>query len=138
MKYYEPKYFRPEEFVPPEVFKQLGEKSLLVMDYRILKTADTLRDTFGKITINNWVFGGQRRYSGFRHATCVIGAVWSQHRFGRGIDALTEKCTPDEARKEILAHPDHFPYITVMEDKVEWLHVDCRAIAGSNIILIQP
>lgn len=138
MKYYSPRHFRPEEFVPPEIFQKLGNQSLLVMDYRILKTADTIRDVFGKVTINNWFWGGQRRYSGFRHAACVVGAVYSQHRFGRAVDCILDGVSAEEARKAILKNPGRFPYITVLEDRVDWLHVDCRAIAGDGIQLIQP
>ena len=139
LSYYEPRFFLPEEFVPPEVFDDLGERSLLTMDYRILKTADTIRGFFGKpVTINNWVWGGSRTMAGFRPMGSAIGAKWSQHKFGRAIDCLVRGVPAADVRRAILNEPNHFPYITVMEGAVSWLHVDCRSVAGQGINLIDP
>jgi hypothetical protein len=109
------------------------------MDYRILKTVDVIREFFGKpCTINNWHLGGSRTNSGYRTPLTATGARWSQHRFGRAVDMLIKDVDAETARKEILKEKNHFPYVTVIEDKVSWLHVDCRAVSGSDIVLIKP
>lgn len=139
MKYFEPKHFIPQEYVPPEIYEQLGDKSILLIDYRILKTDDTIREYFGvPVIINNWHKGGKRKYSGFRTAECNVGARWSQHRYGRASDKLLTGIDIKKVRKEILINQKHFPYITVIEDGVSWLHTDCRCIVDNEIQLIKP
>jgi len=139
LSYYCPKHFDPREFVPPEVYKALGDRCILVMDYRMLKTADQIREFFGlPCIINNWHTGKDRKYSGFRPFRCTVGATWSQHRFGRALDMIIPTIDANDARSELIKAPKRFPYVTCMEDNVKWLHVDCRAIVGDGEIqLIQ-
>jgi hypothetical protein len=135
VNYYKPKHFKIQEFVPPEVYAALGEKASLVMDNRMLITADTIREYFGKpVTINDWVFGGERVLSGFRAAGCKIGAAYSQHKFGRAFDIIIKEIPAEVARKEILSNRDVFKYITAMESGVSWLHVDCRPITDGIVL----
>lgn len=130
------RHFRTEEFVPPDVFHALGARSLLVMDRRILKTVTALRENLDRpVTINNWVFGGNIRWAGFRNSKCTTGAFYSQHKFGRAVDCRVEKMTPDEVRRYILNNRSHFPYVTAMEDGVPWVHLDCRALEGDDIFI---
>jgi hypothetical protein len=140
MKYYESKFFCPQEYVPPEVFDTLGDKSILLIDDRVLKTDDTIRDFFGKpVTINNWHTGGTRKYSGFRPHDCKdVGAPWSQHRFGRASDKIIQDVTAEFARSVIMDHRQLFPFVSCIEDGVSWLHTDCRALAGPEIYLFKP
>lgn len=139
MDYYTPKHFKVHEFVTPAVYKKLGENSLLVIDYRMLKTADAIREFFkAPVTINTWGYGGDRKFSGFRDSTCGIGAKFSQHRFGRALDMLIDDIPASVARQVIINNPGRFPYITVMEDDVSWLHVDCRCTVNKEIVLFKP
>lgn len=145
MKYYTPKHFAVQEYIPPEIYNALGDKSILLMDYRVLKTDDSIREHFGKpIIMNTWHNKklvekyGVRKYSGFRQAECTIGSVFSQHKYGRASDKIMLYLDIEEVRKEILKNQKHFPYITVIEDKVSWLHTDCRCIVDSEIQLINP
>lgn len=139
MKYYEPKYFLIAELVSKDTYRKLGSKALLTLDYRILKTADTLREFFCKpIKVNDWFTGGRRNYSGYRNPNCTVGSVFSQHRFGRALDMIIKDVSAKDARKAIMSNQNHFPYITAIEDGVSWLHIDCRAIVGSGIYLFKP
>ncbi|MFA5751099.1 MAG: peptidase M15 [Candidatus Paceibacterota bacterium] len=140
VKYYEPKYFRVEEYVPPEIYAEKGDESILLMDDRILKTDDAIREFFGvAVIINNWHNGGDRRYSGYRPPNCTVGAYYSQHRFGRASDKIMLFISTNTIRDEIIKNRKAFPYITVMEKNVSWLHTDCRCVADTNSIqLISP
>lgn len=65
------KYFGIKELVCPDWYhfasKRGGVDKLWVMlDERILRTIDKLRDKFGPIIINNWGAGGPRKESGLR------------------------------------------------------------------------
>lgn len=140
VKYYEPEFFCVQEYVPPEIYKKLGDKAILLIDRRVLKTDDELRRFFGKpITINNWHRGGNRKYSGFRPAGCKVGARYSQHKYGRASDKLVSGMTAQEVRDAVIKNIGLFPHISVIENSVEWLHTDCRCIAGdSQFYLINP
>jgi hypothetical protein len=139
MKYQAAKHFKVWELVPPEVFKALGETAWLVMDGRIIQTIDALREAIGRpVIINTWHDGGSRTWAGFRPATCEIGAVWSQHKYGRAVDCIIPSIGAEAARKYVLDNSRLFPHITCIEDKVNWLHIDCRPIDNQGITLIQP
>jgi len=125
---YKPEHFKTQEWVPPGIYKLRGEKSLEVLNPLILITADRLRKRYGPITINNWLWGGARKYSGFRPKHCSEGASLSQHRLGNALDGLVQRVSAEEVRQDILGNPDleEFEYITSLEMGVNWLHVDCR------------
>lgn len=147
MKYYEPKHFCVQEYVSPQVYDELGDRAILLMDDRVLKTDDAIREFFGQpVTINNWHRRGNRTGSGFRapvdmermRKEGVKVARWSQHQFGRASDKLISGVSAEEARRAIIGNRKNFPFITVIEDKVSWLHTDCRCVAGNNLILFNP
>ena len=140
---YKCKHFRIEELVPPSIAGDYGEKAWQFLDERALKMLDRLRDEFGRIIVNDWKSGGKNKYRGFRPHYCQIGAVQSQHRFGRAFDCILD-LTRSEARVEdnskpqqvfdsydkirqfILDNPQKFRFITALETGVNWLHFDVR------------
>lgn len=135
---YLPKHFRLEEFVSPAVFHEYGERSWEFLDDRMVRTVDTLRDFFGvPLIINNWKTGGIRTYCGYREPSCPVGAKNSQHRMGRAVDIICSIPARD-MRKKILDNPESFPYLTTLEDKVDWLHADTRSSMTEGIRLINP
>lgn len=130
------RHFKVEEFVSSHVYWTFGPRSIIVMDWRIIKTVVSLREVFDRpVTINDWVFGGNREYSGFREPNCSIGVTFSQHRFGRAIDCLIKNTLADEVRRYVVNHRRHFPYVTAMEDGVPWVHLDCRTTEGDDIFI---
>jgi hypothetical protein len=134
MRFYEPKHFKPQEFLPPEVY------SLMVMDPRILWTLDALRDFFHKpIIINNWHDKGPYSQRGFR-TNLFTGAALSQHRFGRACDFDIKGTSAEEfrqlAKSGALEH--ELTYITRIEENTNWCHVDCAAVPGIDIIFFNP
>lgn len=123
---YKCKHFKLEELVPPSIFRDYGERAWQFLDERALKMLDKLRAKFGKITVNDWEWGGTNKYRGFRPHYCTIGATQSQHRFGRGFDCIFEDTTAEEVRKYIMENPKEFRFINSMEVDVSWLHFDVR------------
>jgi hypothetical protein len=137
-KIYQPKHFDPREFVSPEVYHELGDRALLLLDNRVLETADAIREYFGRpVTVNNWHLGGERVASGFRETTCPVGARYSQHRFGRALDLLVDKMRAEVVREAIIREQHLFKHVTTMEDGVAWVHFDCRAITNGVIYLFK-
>jgi hypothetical protein len=137
MKSYKPHYFKIEEFLPPDLYNQYGERGLeLFMDCRILWTMDAIRDHFGvPITVNNYHLGGQFQQRGFRNDPNV-GAKLSQHRFGRACDFDIQGVSADEFRGQALSGKldGLLTQITRIENSVSWCHIDCAGIDSDKIV----
>ena len=126
-----------QEVVDEATYNKYGVKSIWFMDDRIIQSVQTLRTALGvPLTINNWHRGGDREYSGLRPHDTTVGAGRSQHKFGRAIDTVSSKITAQEMRDYIMSNQDDFPFITTIEDKVGWLHMDCRNRDMSNGIMM--
>lgn len=140
MRFYNPIYFQPCELLPPSIFKKYGTAGLIVMDPHIIWTLDQIRKTVGKpITVNNWQAGGPFSQRAFRDDP-GIGAPLSQHRFGRAVDFDITGMTAEEFRKEVKAgkFTSELTYITRIEDGINWIHVDCAAVPGPEIVFFKP
>lgn len=124
---FRPKYFDIYELVPPNVIDRLSNPWVL-FDSRILHTADRLRERYGPMVVNNWDQGGNFQLSGWRPGDCSVGALFSQHKYGRALDLKPQDIDAESIRQDILADPWNttFAYITCVELDVSWLHIDCR------------
>jgi len=136
---YKSKYFVIQEYVPPSVYADRGEKAWEILDPRLLKMDDAVRNHFGVVIINTW------------HSTRLISAYkyrsqsglrtrefydlsedyyksYSAHKYGMASDKLLPNCelSMEEVRRYIEKHPDEFPDIKGIERKVSWLHTDVR------------
>ena len=125
---YKCKYFKIHELVPKQVFEDRGEKAWELLDERLLITLDRLRNRYGRMTVNNYYWGGGREWSGLRTPDSPYYSKYSQHSFGRGADSLFKDVTVDEVRQDILNNPDDpcFEFINSLELGVNWLHFDVR------------
>ncbi len=122
-------HFKIYELVPPQVYKDRGQKAWELFDPKLLTAIDMLRETFGSATVNDWKWGGNFKWSGLRTNQCRIGAKYSQHRFGRAADMKFKNITPAEIRKAIRSDLIGFKEmgVTCIENKTKtWLHVDVR------------
>ena len=131
MRFYKCKKFRIEELVPPEVFSFYGERCWQFFRPGILITLDRMRWRYNKpITVNDWLWGGQFSYRGFRPPSCTIGADFSLHRFWGAIDCDVEGMPAEEVRQDILTNKDDpaFKEINCIEMGVNWVHFDARNV----------
>jgi Peptidase M15 len=138
VSYYLPKHFAVVELVPPDIYQVMGEGAIILMDDRILRIADAVRDHFDvPVTINNWKVGGQFSQRGFRTVQQAGGAGHSAHFYGRAIDFDVQGLTADEVRKEILSNSSagDFPLISGMEMGIPWVHLDCANRYSTNGIV---
>ncbi len=142
MPLYQCRHFILQEFLPPKVFNELLAanalwKGWMLIDERMLRTADQLRDAFGVLTINNWHKPqGDRSQSGLRVPGMPTFKIASQHSYGRALDLISPTLSGEDMRKHILAHPEKFPFICRMERGVAWLHVDVGN--ATPITLVDP
>lgn len=129
MTFYIPHFFKLEEFVPRDIFQSLGGRAWVLMDARILAIMDRIRNRYDKpITINNWRDTGPFEFRGFRPPNCMVGAPFSQHRFGRAVDFDVQGMTAEEVRADIKANAQHMDFnpIMVVELGTNWVHIDIR------------
>jgi len=136
---YKCKHFRVEELVPEELFERFRSKPhrlWQLLDVRALITLDELRERFGSITVNNWLWGGSFDLSGLRPWITSTGAEFSQHKFGRGFDCKFKDVAAEEVRRELMELDTQgrqfgqpcFAHITCIEDfpGMSWFHFDTR------------
>lgn len=126
--YIKSKHFRLEELVPKELFKKYGEKCWDFLDPRLLESIDIIKERFpeGTITINNWVWNGDRNWSGIRTSDSPYYSQSSMHSWGKAVDMIFSKYDPDEVRKDIIDNPDIYPHIKGLELDISWVHIDVR------------
>jgi hypothetical protein len=144
---YRPKYFALNELVPPDVIQARGEQAWQLMDERILRGADWLREKFGPCVINGKFNGKGFTESGLRSPFTTTGAKWSQHKFGRAVDMKFLKVNVKEVYDYILANQPEARAngITTVENinaTPSWLHADCRLLPESfpanGILVVNP
>jgi len=142
---YQPKYFRIGELVPKPFYEIHADKALniwFVFDYRLLWTIDQLREKWGPLVANTWLWGGSSHYRGYRPADSTVGAALSQHKFGRAVDLIPIAEPVEDIRKDIIDKPYHpsYQHITCIEEDVSWLHIDVRNWdkRSNNILIIKP
>ena len=124
------KHFTIQEFVTPEAYRQLGERSIWLIDRRIIEVAELVRELLDKpVTINNWHLGGRYKESGLRDQNTTTGARFSQHKYGRAIDMKVKGVHPEEVRNLIRQQWEAFAFVgltTIEKDTPTWIHCDCR------------
>jgi hypothetical protein len=144
---YRPKYFALNEVVHPGAIQALGERAWTLMDERILRGADWLREMFGPCTINGKFGGKGFTESGLRDPFTKTGAKFSQHKFGRALDLKFHKVTCKEVYEYIIRNPGQAREngITTVEDIAftgTWLHIDCRLLPESfpdnGVLVVKP
>lgn len=127
--YIKSKYFRLEELVPESLFKKYGEKCWDFLDPRLLESIDTIKERFpkGTITINNWLWNGNRNWSGIRTEDSPYYSFSSMHSWGKAVDMIFKSYTPDEVRQDIIDNPELYPHIKGLEMNISWVHIDVRS-----------
>lgn len=128
---YKPEYIELYEVLPKyfyEKYKYLSDKLWLMFDERVLWTADRIRMRYGKIIMNTWIWGGNHQFRGWRPLECEVGALLSQHKFGRGLDLYPVESSAEEIRQDVMADPfcEDFQHITCIEANIIWFHMDTR------------
>jgi hypothetical protein len=153
--YYGPRHFKPQEIFTKETVKQFsndgswGRDAVIdpaiwrLMDARVTWTMDSLRDHFGSMISNDYLWGGKNQFRGYRpiheilHKSdfckknsmkAKVGSLTSQHCFGRANDSKFKNASAEEVREDIRKNPraNRYKYITFIEDDVSWLHFDVR------------
>lgn len=136
------KYFDCREFVDQRTWGIRGVKSAELIDPKIVRICDLIREKTGvPVTVNNWHFAkpGETVYkaSGYRAIWEKVGGQLSQHRCGRAADVKVKGLMPLQVFQIIEENKAEFQAagLTTMEDlkyTTTWLHVDCRPRLGGS------
>jgi hypothetical protein len=138
---YKCNYFKIEELVPKNVFNNSEDKNnlWLIFNKDLLKIADYLREDYGKMTCNDWLWGGHNDERGFREWTTTTGAKYSQHKFGRALDLIPSEYDVEKIREDIINRKKpYMKLITCVEMDIWWLHFDLRNSIDNNLIKVYP
>jgi hypothetical protein len=105
MACYTPKYIKPYELVPKdlyEMYEKQGRTDKLLWQFNplVLITADRLRERYGAVTINTWHSGGNLSQRGLRTDSSV-GSPLSLHRRGAALDCNFKNATAAEVRADM-------------------------------------
>lgn len=131
-----------QEFVPREVFEIFGTKSSWFIDIRIVHVCQYLRDLTQKsLTVNNWYWDGSYNNSGFRKADASIGAIMSQHKYGRAADIKIEGLDPKEIEQIVYDNWIELRRLGLSTiEKVSstptWMHLDVRHTGMGGIFIV--
>jgi hypothetical protein len=124
------KNFWLHEFVPPDIYEHMGTSSIWLLDMRIVRVCQLVRDRFAvAVTVNNWMEGGKRYQSGLRGHRSTVGARYSQHKYGRATDILVEGHEPQELRGDIRKNFKLYREAglsTIEKATPGWVHLDTR------------
>ena len=134
------KNFTLDEFLPPAIY-EMSPNGILFLDPRIIGIAQFIRDRFGKpVTINDYLDGGHYQDSGFRDPLTSIGAIFSQHKFGRAADLKIDEMDPEEIRDDILENYALYNKVgltTIEAATPTWLHIDCRWTNLETLLIVK-
>ena len=122
------KYFAIHELVPPHIYDKLGERAWKLLNPELIKSIDKIKEKFpkGKMTINNYFWGRDRKYSGLRTPQSKHYSETSQHSLGNAVDIIFSEYDVEEVRKYLILNHKDFSEIKGIEINTSWLHIDTR------------
>jgi len=128
------KHFEIQELIPKEVYDIHGQNAWVFVCPKLIASIDTIKERFpeGTMTINNWLWGGDREWSGLRTPDSKWYSKTSQHSLDlkklifKATDSVFSKYETDIIRQDIINNPDIYPHIKGIELGVSWLHIDTR------------
>jgi len=125
-----------DEYIPKELYMEYRDRPHILIgmiDKRLVTADQLLRDRFGPVTINNWIHGGDRNWSGIRTPASPDYSGTSQHSFGRASDKLFVNATAEEVREFIRGNWQYLG-IGCIEKDVSWVHSDVRWWQGNGLL----
>lgn len=135
-------HFTLEEFINPTDFAEHKEKSIELIDPRLIQIADFIREKTGKpVTINDWHTGGQFKESGLRESNTTTGAKKSAHKIGKAIDVKVKGFGGKEWYEFVKKYAKELYQLGArrIEDKslaTSWLHIDTKEHGIPNVITV--
>jgi len=137
-------HFFYHEFFSQGIWQSNDEKTLRrLIDQRLINIMEKIRTDLGKpIFINNWKWGGNSMYRGFRPTSTTVGAQYSQHKFGRAVDFQVKHKSVLQVHRHILNNQRAFMDmgVTRLEDRRDaptWIHLDLAWTGADDIVVFR-
>ena len=136
------KNFRLQEFVNEDAYKRLGDSAIWLLDPKIIKVAQKIRNHFDKpMDINTWMFRGKGKrlqWRGFRPSSYAKCAYFSQHKMGRAIDFNVSGISAEEVQEELqnASVQKTVGYSAIEVGTPTWTHIDIRQLLDPKNPLI--
>ncbi len=131
------KYFDIRELVSKDTYEQHGERAWEFFDRKAIDTLDFIRENTGlPVIVNDWKWGGENQYRGYRERDCKIGAKYSAHKDGKAFDFTVKGWTDEQTKKWLSDNAERLPYnIRIeIEDTNTKVHFDTRIISPEHRI----
>jgi hypothetical protein len=138
------------EYIPKELYEKYEERKphylIGMLDKKLITVDQFMRERYGKVTINNWFYGGNRNWSGIRTSDSSYYSQFSQHTYGRASDKLFKEATAEEVRSDIKENYINFYRelgLSCIENNVSWPHSDVRyhnfsGYQNTGLLIVNP
>lgn len=135
------KNFIIPEFVPKEIYEMFGDRSVMFINRRIPPLVQYLRDRYNKpIKINDWYWGGEFNWSGYRTPDCPVGAKLSRHKLGVCADIKVSGMEAPEVQLDIVNNfEEHYKPLgltTIEADTPTWTHISNEWTMDPRLVII--
>lgn len=109
-----------------------------IIDPIILNILQEVRKDLGSVYVNNWYWGGNKQWRGFRTPDSSWYSAGSQHSYGKAVDFNVKGMSTKEVHEHILANHDRYYALGLrrMESLVDaptWTHMDIKENIRDNI-----
>jgi hypothetical protein len=136
--------FYVEEFVPPEIVYNFGRSAVWFINIDVVRFCAWIKEYFNDavVIINDWMWGGNLKYRGYRPPNCKIGVEYSTHRRCDGVDFSIFGITSDEIRQVIRDNFDllnkKFRLTGIELETNTWVHADFRYTGLNTLREFRP
>ena len=134
-------YFKIQELVPESIYKLRGKKAWQLIDERLIANLDCIKEQLETIynrkipiTVNDWLWGGNRVASGLRVPGQKEYSETSQHKLGKAVDFKCE--IPAHDIRNLIRHGSIIlPYPACFEEfnGMSWVHMDVRNFVNGQV-----
>lgn len=149
------KNFFLDEYIPEKLYKDTFAKwgplkapyiLMGLLDARLVRADQALRNRYGFTTINNWWDEGDRNWSGIRIPESPYYSITSQHSYGRASDKIYRDASAEEVREDIKKNYIMLGITCIEEVKdapadkdINWVHSDVRwHINLPELMIVHP
>jgi len=134
--------FDIRELVHPDIHEAHGDRCPNFISAFLPVTLESLKENLTEVvTVNNWIWGGNRDSAGLRPDGDPDGAKLSTHKFGNTADPKFKHHTAEEVYYHILSNPHKYPHIIRMEHidhTPTWVHIEVGPRRYGDIIIFNP
>lgn len=127
-----------QELISKEHYESQGELAIRAINKRAPRAIQFIRNEYGPVKINDWLWGGEFNESGVRLSHHKYYRPYSDHSFGNAFDLKFSESNFKDVIKDIKNSPEvYIPLgITGLEINTDgWVHVSFANYNAKGIVL---